>query len=269
MLLFKEMTRRLQQHLFARSQQQDLPGRRERAQSFVVEKWEVQNPAQCADFKALKIPRLSELNLSHAEVLTQKGEMFLLGKDRYLMLAHNTQLSKSGRNISVVHGRSIRSPNEYLFVAYPELRDRKLFRKASLSVSLGAGPGDYFHGSLGVIELLVEKGGIANISFIQSSVNMPKAIQRAIMPETYRRLYSGWAASLISNVFAAAAASGWSLVQLPKGRVAQGLGEAQLNKLARPWGYRIAAFNPDHQITEVDSGITFVRVFNKNCQSCT
>ncbi len=265
-MLLRDLTRRFHQTFIARPSENEFTERVSKAKSFVAEKWSAE-PSVYSEFKTLKLPKLSQLEISHAELMIQNGELFTLGKDRYLLLAHNTQLSKTGRNISVVHGRSIRKPNEFLFVAYPEKQDLRLFRRVSLSYSLGAGPGDFFHGSLGVVELLVEKGGVARVSFIQSSVNLTMAIKQAMIPESYRRLYSGWAASLVTNVFSAGATAGWSLVHFPRGRVTSGLGEEQLNKLAKPWGYQIAAFNSDHDLTWIDPDITFVRVFGKNCQS--
>jgi hypothetical protein len=264
MLLLKEIARRIHQNFIAREGDSIIHERANRAKCFVAEKPLADPNAAYSDFKALKLPKRSHLKVNEAEELIQNGKMFFLGKDRYLMLAHNTHLSRSGRNISVVHGRSIRSPNEFLFVAYPEKQDMGRFRRASFDLSLGGGPGDYFHGSLGVVELVLQKGGIAQVSFIQSSVNIPQAIRSGALPERYRRLYSGWASCLVNNVFAAAANAGWSLVHLPKGRVTAGLGEAQLNTLAEPWGYKIAGFNPDHLFLEPEPDITFVRVCRRN-----
>ena len=204
----------------------------------------------------LRLTRLSSLDCENADLLCREGRVFEISDQSYLVCANRTYRSSSGRYISLVEGRSLSSQEKIVFAAFPERADLLGFRQTSQSLAVSKGPGDMFHGSIGVAEASHEFGNVLKVKYLQSSFPFKMAIEKGFLPAEYRRCYSAWSVSLIGTILSFSSRNWINTVEFPSNLLLEAIGPKRLGLLARSYGFILDQKTCDYP---EDDAIYFIR----------
>ena len=189
-----------------------------------------------ATLRALGIIRDNKLSTEHAQALIEDPNCCICC-DEYLLQASRPHISKTGKNLAIIIGRSITDSQDHVFLAYPEVPDLSSFSRISKAIARPAGPGYIYPGSVAAMEFCIY-GDSLSVGYLQSSFFVKQAVAQNFLSKDYLRAYSAWSITLISRLFEYAESLGVKELVLPEDRVTAAIGEDRFSKLAARHGFR-------------------------------
>jgi hypothetical protein len=173
----------------------------------------------------------------------------VVGDDTLFFVSHS-QLSRSGKNFSVVSGRTLTEESSSVLLAYPQLEDLDVCSSAARLTGRRGGPGFMYPGCLGALkfELYQNQGLNICVEYLQSAYHPARAAERGVISKALIRAYSGWSVHLLRQLFEIADRLSVAEVSIPNNRLIAGLGSDRFDKLAGEYDYQVVSQEHHSQI---------------------